>query len=116
MMQQKWLKKGLLIKKKSKVKWMSKHLGPTFLVSRKNRYLDIFFSARNKKNISSIGMFTFDTKLKKKSNCRKIFSTTKSKLPDQHGVYPVIYNFNKKLYLFYVGWKNKSIVLKITCF
>ncbi|MDA7489766.1 hypothetical protein N9A46_06200 [Candidatus Pelagibacter ubique] len=108
-MQQKWIKKGLLLKPDLKVEWMSKHLGPTFVLSRKNRYLDIFFSARNKKNISSIGMFTFDTKLKKKTNCKKIFSTSKSKLPDQHGVsYPVIYDFNKKSYLFYVGWKKNK--------
>ena len=107
-MQQNWIKKGLLLVPDSNVEWMSSSIGPTFALSRNNRYIDIFFSARNKKNISSIGKFIFDTKLNKKTNCKKIFSVTKSNLPDQHGVsYPVIHDFNGNLYLFYVGWKKK---------
>lgn len=109
-MQQKWQKKGLLITLNPKVDWMSNHLGPTYAVSRNNRYIDIFFSSRNTKNISSIGEFTFDTKLKKKSICKKIFTAEKSKLPDQHGVsYPLILKYNRRTYLYYVGWKRNKI-------
>tara|TARA_X000000368_G_C22999010_1_gene698085 strand:+ start:364 stop:1254 length:891 start_codon:yes stop_codon:yes gene_type:complete len=108
-MQQNWIKKGLLLKRNQKIEWMSHHLGPTFAVSRKDRFIDIFFSARNKENISSIGKFTFDTKLKIKTKCKKIFAFSKSNLPDQHGVsYPVIYNQNNKTYLYYVGWKKNE--------
>ena len=66
-MQQKWQKKGLLIQTSPKIEWMSSHLGPSYAILRNKRYIDIYFSSRNKKNISSIGKFTFDTKLKKKN-------------------------------------------------
>jgi predicted GH43/DUF377 family glycosyl hydrolase len=108
-MQQYWIKKGILLKPNRKLDWMSHHLGPTYAVCRKNRYIDVYFSARNKENLSSIGKFTFDTKQKTITRCKKIFTFSKSHLPDEHGVsYPVIYNFNNKIYLFYVGWKKNS--------
>jgi len=106
-MQQNWIKKGILLKPDKKNDWMSHHLGPTFAISRKNRFIDIYFSARNKENLSSIGKFTFDTIQRTKTKCKKIFSFSKSNLPDQHGVsYPVIYYHNNRTYLFYVGWKK----------
>lgn len=109
-MQQKWQKKGLLIQTSPKIEWMSSHLGPSYAILRNKRYIDIYFSSRNKKNISSIGKFTFDTKLKKKTNCKKIFSVSKSKLSDSHGVsYPTIFKFNNKIYLYYVGWKKNKL-------
>lgn len=109
-MQQKWQKKGLLIKTNPKNKWMCSYLGPSYAILRNKRYIDIYFSARNKKNISSIGKITFDTKLKKKTNCKKIFSVSESKSSDRHGVsYPTILKFKNKTYLYYVGWKKNKL-------
>ena len=108
-MQQNWIKQGLLIKKNPQIKWMSNHIGPSFAISRNNRYIDIYFSSRDKHNISTIGKFSFDTKLKKSSKCKKILTVSKSRSFDKHGVsYPLIYYYRKKKYLFYVGWKKNT--------
>lgn len=108
-MQQNWVKQGLLIKKNPQIKWMSNYIGPCFAISRNNRYIDIYFSSRDKYNISTIGKFSFDTKLEKKSKFRKILTVSNSRSFDKHGVsYPLIYNYRKKKYLFYVGWKKNT--------
>lgn len=99
-----WIDLGRILKPNKKKKWYKTHTGPSFIDQKNStkKKLIIYFSGRDKNNISHIGKFIYSLKNQKIiSQPKKILSPGKYGFFDQYGVsYPcIIENF-----MFYVGW------------
>lgn len=113
-MKQNWLKKGLIIKPQKNLWWMQTHAMLPTLDHVKDDIFKVYFSGRDKYNISHIGHVVIEVKKK-----IKVLSFIKEPdlLPgdlgcfDDNGVTPSwIVNYNKKKYLYYIGWNKRSRV------
>ena len=117
-MKQTWVKQKKIIGKNSKISWLD-HLGPTFVEKKGENVATIFFSSRDKFNISKIGKFDYDFIKKKITKSPKLYlSVDKSKSHECLGVsYPFLTILRKRRFLFYVGWsKNKYHFKNDLCF
>lgn len=105
-----WKEKGIIFKNLN-LSWSKSHaMLPTILKLNKDIFR-IFFGTRNIKNQSSIGFIDFNLKTFKVVNKSSKPVLEKGDLGsfDDNGVLPSsIIKFNKKTFLFYIGWKPGS--------
>ena len=110
-----WVKKGLLIKPQESLWWMQTHaMLPTIQHLEDNRY-KVFFSGRDKKNISHIG-FCFlkilDDKLVVYDFCQEpSFSPGERGCFDDNGVTPSCIVDDK---LYYIGWNSGTTTYRMS--
>lgn len=104
----KWNKKGLIFSVNNNSSWMSSHSALPIADHIENDLYRIYFSTRNKENISSIGFIEIDIKdpstiLNISKN--PILSPGKLGTFDEFGVMASsLVNFDNKKYLYYIGW------------
>lgn len=109
-----WNKKGHIFNVNGTNEWARSHASvPIVDKICKNTYR-IYFSSRNSENRSSVGFFDWDA-----SNPEKILSISKNPVltPGELGTFDdsgvmatSIVNFNKKKYMYYVGWNQPKTI------
>lgn len=113
-MLQNWQKKGIIIRPQKSLWWMHTHAMLPTLDHIKNDIFKVYFSGRDKNNISHIGHVVIEVKKK-----IKVLSYTKEPdlspgdlgCFDDNGVTPSwMINHNRKKYLYYIGWNKRSRV------
>jgi len=110
----KWIKKGLIFVPDGKVEWMSSYASVPVVDHIHGDLYRIYFSSRNSKNRSSIGFIEIDinepTKILHISN-EPVLTPGKIGTFDDTGVWAAsIVNFNKKKFLYYIGWNQPKTV------
>ena len=109
MLKQYWKKSGQILSPKQYKKKCT-HIGSTFLnLSKNEELLDLYFTHRNKNNISEISKCKLNIKSKKiiKNSFFNLLKKGSYGFFDQDGVsYPSLVKFKKKLHMFYVGWNS----------
>ena len=103
-----WQKLGKIIGPQKNISWMNSHTGAAYSCQRKGSSLfDIYLTARQKNNVSRIGLITIDIK-----NPTKVLNVSKNPIInlggrgsfDETGTsYPCIVKKNKQTYLFYIN-------------
>lgn len=106
----KWIKKGLIFKPSGNIEWMKTHASVPIADKIGDNIYRIYFSARNSKNVSSIGYIEIDI-----TNPQKIIKQSKKPVLiagklgtfDDAGVMGVsLVNCKNRKYLYYVGWNQ----------
>ena len=105
-MQQNWCRSGLIFKPKQHNS-LATHIGPSFIKKLKKNILEIYYTHRDKNNISKISKCHFDIQNNKiiSSTIQEVLIEANYGYFDQDGVsYPSLVNYRGKAYMFYVGW------------
>jgi predicted GH43/DUF377 family glycosyl hydrolase len=110
----KWIKKGIIFSPNKNFDWLQTHAAlPIPLALGDNNYR-IYFSARNKDNIASIGFLELNINEPKKINYiseKPILISGNDGCFDDHGVMGhSLVNFENKLYFYYTGWNIEKNV------
>lgn len=109
-----WEKQGLVITPNKSLWWNKSHCMIPTPQTLKNGNIKIFFSGRDKKNISHIGYAIIDIEDNFKTleySAEPILSPGKLGCFDDNGVTPsCIKTINEKIYLYYIGWNPASTV------
>lgn len=113
-MKQNWEKKGLIIKPQKNLWWMQTHAMLPTVDHIKDDIFKVYFSGRDKHNISHIGHVV----VRIKDGIKVVSYTEDPDLSpgelgcfDDNGVTPSwVINHGNKKYLYYIGWNKKSRV------
>ncbi len=104
----KWIKKGLVFNTQKNFPWMQTYAAVPFVDKINKDNFRIYFSPRDQNNHSSIGFIQINIKDPKKIltiSDEPVLPLGKLGSFDENGVMGTsIVNFNKKKYLYYVGW------------
>lgn len=104
----KWEKLGKIFEPCGDIEWMYSHAAVPFIDKIDNHNFKLFFTARNKKNISYVGYIIIDEKFKVIDISREpVISPGGLGMFDEQGVTAsYVINVNEKKYLYYVGWNQ----------
>jgi len=110
----KWIKKGLIFVPPGNTEWMRTYASVPVADNIREDLYRIYFSSRNSKNRSSIGFIEIDINEPTKilHLCKDpVLAPGKIGAFDDAGVWAAsIVNYNKKKFLYYIGWNQPKTV------
>ena len=111
-----WKSLGLLIKTPKKFNWLKSHMWVPVADNIDDKYVNVYFSSRNKQNFSSTGVFKFDPEnifKKIKINHKPVIELGNLGLfDDSAAIACTLVNYKKKnIYIMSVGCKVKEYVI-----